>query len=408
MMATSTENSLPLAIHGGQPVRKKPMPARRALGAHEKAMMDEVYYWYHRQGLDPGYQGHFEELYCQCIVEYMGGGFADAVATGTVSLFVVLSALNLPKGSDVLVSPITDPGTLSAIILLGLRPKLVDAKPFHYNTGFEQVIARIDAKTSCVLAVHAAGQAVSDIEQIVEYCRARNIRVLEDCSQAHGARIHGRLVGTFGDMAAFSTMYRKASITGPTGGFIYTKNENYYHQALAHADRGKPRWRNDFNDRDPAQFLFPALNLHASEIACAIGLASWERLPTTIKNRQNFITKLSQRLKNESEICHALPTLGSDSPFYLPIFVNLKRIRCSKNDFSRAVMAEGIGLNPDYRYLVEEWPWVQSYLADTFHCEQAKLARDHSFCLYLNEHYGEEELDDVLAALLKVEKHFIK
>ncbi len=403
-MKSATQSPSLLASLGGDPIRKAPMPARRALGPDERAMIEEAIAWYQARDLDPGYQGQFEALYCQEFVRFMGAGYADAVATGTAALFVALAALDLPKKADVLVSPITDPGTLSAIVLLGLRPKLLDTRPDSYNVGLEQVKSRLDGDTRCVLIVHAAGQA-AEIDQIVTYCHERGVKVLEDCSQAHGAKCKGQLVGTFGDIAAFSTMYRKASIMGPTGGVVYTRNETLYFKALAHADRGKPRWRADFDDRDPSQFLFPALNLHSNEIACAIGLASLKRLPKTIDNRLAYLLALSERMNRESQACFPAPCSSEDSPFFFPIFLNSDKVNCSTFEFAKAVRAEGIGLNPHYKYLVQEWPWLTPYLADTFFCKNAKGARDRSFCLYLNENYGKQEVDDTIAAILKVEKH---
>lgn len=397
-----------LAIHGGTPVRTTPMPVRKALDVQEYAAVESVFQYYQEQNQDPGYQGHFEDLYCNAITDFMGGGYADAVATGTASLYVALAALNLPKQSDVLVSPITDPGTLSAIILLGLRPKLIDAAPGSYNISFDEVQKRVDENTSCVLVVHAAGQGIADIAKIAQFCRDRRLKLLEDCSQAHGARVNGTLAGTFGDISAFSTMYRKASIMGPTGGFIYTQNQDYYHMALAHADRGKPRWIEGFNDRDPSQFLFPALNLHAGEIACAIGLASWSRLPETIKKRQEFLMALANQVNSQSKVCRGMAVDGSESPFYYPIFVNLDRIPVSKLEFAESLLKEGIPLNPHYRYVVEEWPWMKPYLADDFHCNNAINARDRSFCLYLNENYGESEVEHIVHAIQKVENYFTK
>lgn len=404
-MIEAVSCAIPLAIQGGKPVRTKLMPSRLALGQAELKKIEEVIAWYRDQGLDPGYQGHFEEIYCQKIAHSMGGGYVDAVATGTVSLYVALAALDLPKESEVLVSPITDPGTLSAIILLGLKPKLLDAKPESFNIGCEQVEERLDDKTSCALVVHVAGQAV-EMEPIVKLCHERGVKVLEDCSQAHGATINGSPVGTFGDIAAFSTMYRKASISGSTGGFIYTKSKDYYHQALAHADRGKPSWQEGFDDRDPSQLLFPALNLHANEIGCGIGIASWERLPATIKSRHVFITALANRLREESKVCRPYAITPGDSPFYFPIFVDESKITCSKTEFAQALIKEGIGLNPHYRYLVQDWPWLKPYLVDDFHCANAKNTIDQVFCLYLNEHYGEEELEDIMMAIIKVENYY--
>ena len=129
----------PLAIHGGEPVRKTPMPARLALGDAEAAMVNRVLEYYRQRQVDPGYQGVFEKRYTDLFVEMMGGGYADAVATGTASLYVALAALDLPKGSEVLVSPITDPGSLAAIVLNGLKPRLMDSMPGSYNVGPERV-----------------------------------------------------------------------------------------------------------------------------------------------------------------------------------------------------------------------------------------------------------------------------
>ena len=92
------------------------MPARFALGDGEVQMIQEAIAFYRAKKIDPGYQEHFEKLYTDGFVAMMGGGYADAVASGTAALYVSLAALDLPKGSEVLVSPITDPGTLSAIV----------------------------------------------------------------------------------------------------------------------------------------------------------------------------------------------------------------------------------------------------------------------------------------------------
>jgi len=84
-----------LAIHGGEPVRRERMPPRRALGDEEVRMIQEVISYYRENDVDPGYQGPFEKLYTDAFVAMMGGGYADAVATGTSSLFIALAALDL-------------------------------------------------------------------------------------------------------------------------------------------------------------------------------------------------------------------------------------------------------------------------------------------------------------------------
>jgi perosamine synthetase len=403
-MVEGTRNET-LAIFGGPPVRSEPMPRRGALGEDEWRMIQECVAYYREQQVDPGYQGPFEKLYTDAFVELMGGGYADAVATGTAALYVGLAALELPKGSEVLVSPITDPGTLSAIILNGLKPRLCDSKRDSYLIGVEQVLERIGPNVSAVVVVHAAGQA-AEVDKIVPAMRARGIKVLEDCSQAHGARIVGRPVGTFGDIAAFSTMYRKAHMTGASGGVVYSRDLELYRRALAHADRGKPRWREDFSDRDPSGYLFPALNFHTDEISCAVGVASLGRLDKTIMRRLSYVSDVVAGLAESAEICRPYAHNPTDSPFFYPVIVDTTRISCSKVEFAQAVLKEGIDLNPHYCYVVDEWPWVRPYLADGFRTETARSIRDCSFNLYLNENYGEREAQDTVEAILKVERHY--
>lgn len=405
MKKPKTSNRDTLAIHGGAPVRATPMPPRFALGPTEEKAIAEAIAYYRARGLDPGYQGHFEDLYCRAFADFHGGGHADAVASGTAALYVAVAALELPKGTEVIVSPITDPGTLSAVILNGLVPKLADSAPGGFNIDAERFRARVTADTRAVVVVHAFGQA-ADIEAIAAEAKRRDIRVVEDCSQSHGARQGGRPVGTFGDVAAFSTMYRKAHVTGACGGVVYTRNQEIFRRALAHADRGKPRWRDDFDDRDPNQFLMPALNLHSDEISCAIGIRSLARMPDTIERRRRYVAGVVDGLAKADCGCTAHRPSAEDSPFVLPAFVDSARVSCDAETFAGAVAAEGIGLNPHYQYLVADWPWLKPHLADGFDTANARLARDRSFNLYLNENYGAAEVRDTVAAIAKVARHF--
>jgi dTDP-4-amino-4,6-dideoxygalactose transaminase len=404
---TPASNTASLAVYGGEPVRKSPMPPRLALGEDERRMVIEVLDHYAERKVDPGYQGTFEKIYTDAFVDMMGGGYADAVATGTSALYVSVAALDLPKGSEVLVSPITDPGTLAAIVLNGLKPRLMDSKPDSYNVGPEQLAQRTSKNVSAAIIVHAAGYA-SEIDKIVEIAHAHGIKIIEDCSQSHFAKHKAKPVGTFGDIAAFSTMYRKAHMTGASGGLIYSRNLQVFRNALVHADRGKPRWQEDFDDRNPATYLAPALNHHTDEISCAIGLASLKRLPATIVSRLAFVSDFVARLYDASDVCRGYRFMPTSSPFYFPVIVDVDAISCSKIEFAEAVRAEGIDLNPHYRYVVCEWPYIQPHLADDFDTPNARSIRDRSFNLYLNENYREQESKDCVKAIVKVEKYFKK
>ena len=118
------------------------------------------------------------------------------------------------------------------------------------------------------------------------------------------------------------------------------------------------------------------------------------------------MTDVAAGLAENARVCRAYPLGPNDSPFFFPIVVDTAKIRCSKIEFAEAVRAEGIDLNPHYRFVVDEWPWVRPYLADDFKPENARSIRDRSFCLYLNENYGEAEASDTIEAIRKVERYF--
>jgi dTDP-4-amino-4,6-dideoxygalactose transaminase len=397
-----------LAIHGGSPLRTKKMPWRKAFGESElQALLSAIHHYWDREE-DPPYAGRFKADYCNAFAAYMGGGHANAVSSGTAAIYIGLAALQLPKGSEVIISPVTDSGSLTPIILQGHVPVLADSRPSSYNIGVQEFLDRVTPRTRAVLVVHAAGEPVQDMDELVREAHRRGIAVLEDCSQATGAEWRGQKVGTFGDIAAFSTMYRKNLAAGASSGLVFTRRHDLHCLALGHSDRGKPLWRTDLDFRNPGHASFPALNFNTCELSCAIGLASLKRLPQTIARRSWFVQRIVDELARRSKVCRGYSFHGGFSPFYFPIFVDGDRIRCSKNEFAEAVAAEGIGLGVEYGCLVCTWPWARPYMADAYVSRNALDTRDRVFHLYVNECYTETEVRDVVEAILKVESYFLK
>jgi dTDP-4-amino-4,6-dideoxygalactose transaminase len=391
-----------LAINGGSPVRMNSMPFRKAFGVdEEKALLNAVKYYKERLE-DPPYQGHFEKVFCEEFSKFIGGGYSKAVSSGTAACFVAIASLDLPKGSEIIISPVTDSGPLNAIIMLGFKPVLADSAPNSYNIGVNQFLDRITQNTSALFAVHTGGEPL-DISNITKEAHKRGIKVIEDCSQAPGAIHRENKVGSYGDVAAFSTMYRKTLTAGASGGIVYTKDKFTYNNILAHSDRGKQPWRTDINQSDPSLGLFPALNFNTDELSCSIGIASLNRLQDTIDKRVEFLQCFINRLDNESKFCKAYNFDKNFSPFYLPIFVNTINLSCSKIEFAKALSAEGIPNNNHYGCVISSWLYSKTYMKDQFIAKNAEFVRDNSFNLFINERYGDNEIDDIVNAIIKIE-----
>lgn len=396
-----------LAIDGGPKTRTAKMPNRLAFGDAEEAALQEAIRFYRDREIDPPYQGRFEQKLCDDFVTYLGGeGYADAVATGTGACYVALAALGLEPGSEVIMAPVCDSGPLNAILMQGFKAVVADAAPDSYNMGVEQFLDRVTPATRGIMAVHAAGEPL-EIDRLVEEAHRRGIKVLEDCSQAPGASWKGKKVGTFGDVAAFSTMYRKTLNSGGSGGLVYSKDLDIYRRGLAAADRGKPVWRTDLDLRNPGFAVFPALNWNTDELSSAIATASLTRLDEAVRQRCDFVRRLVELLPQRSRLCRPYAFHDGFSPFYFPIFVDVDRISVSKTRFAEAVAAEGIDLGAHYGCVVCDWEYAEGYL-DGFKTVNALSTRDRSFNLYVNEKYGEQEAEDVVAAICKVEAHYAK
>ncbi|WP_186498492.1 DegT/DnrJ/EryC1/StrS family aminotransferase [Synechococcus sp. A15-24] len=353
--------------------------------------MFNCFLYYRRIGLDPGYDDFFENQYTSAFASYMGGGYSDAVSSGCSSIYIALKSLSLPSGSLVATSPVTDASVIGCLVSLGLVPYLLDSDYQSYNTGIRQLKDRYIPAIKALVLTHAGGVPCKDTVQISEFCKSKNIVLIEDCSQAIGAipQESNLRVGKFGRFGCFSTMYRKNLAAGGSSGLLYCTDYKDYQIAKQHADRGKRWWDKTSVDlRDPGFADFPGLNFNSDEIRCSIGLANLSRLPSTISKRKKFLSdliffldKYSVKLFFPSEFHSGI------SPFYFPIFIDTSLTSTPVLSISHALKDDGLGIGVKYGCLVSTWKWASQYMYDKFHAPNALAARDQCFHLYLNENY---------------------
>ena len=186
-----------LAIDGGPKTRTKAFPPRRLFGEEEKQAVVELFDEAIETGQAFGYNGPREKAYEEAFAEFLGGGYADGVNSGSSAVFVALGALDLEPCTEVIVPPITDMGGVMPVPMLNCVPIIADARPDSYNAGPDQVEAVLTERTSAIVVAHIAGEPV-DMDPILEIANAAGIPVVEDCAQAHGARYRGRCCGTIG------------------------------------------------------------------------------------------------------------------------------------------------------------------------------------------------------------------
>ncbi|ARU03651.1 erythromycin biosynthesis sensory transduction protein eryC1 [Comamonas serinivorans] len=135
---------------------------------------------------------------------YVGVAHAVGVANGTDAIELALRALGVQAGDTVATAANASLYAATAMAPLGAQPLFLDVDPASHTVPLAEVERAVAEGARAVVITHLYGRAAPDIEAIARLCAAQGVRLLEDCAQAHGARLHGRCVGSFGDAASFS------------------------------------------------------------------------------------------------------------------------------------------------------------------------------------------------------------
>lgn len=164
-----------------------------------------------------------EKLYS----EYIGTRYGIAVNTGTAALHLALVALKIGKGDEVIVPEFTMIACAWAVTYTGAKPVFVDCGP-DLLIDVKKIEKKITKKTKAIMVAHIYGR-VCDMDAVMELASRYNLRVIEDCCEAQGARWKNRVVGSF-DIGCFS-FYINKILPAQEGGFITTNDSNLYLRA---------------------------------------------------------------------------------------------------------------------------------------------------------------------------------
>lgn len=242
-----------------------------------------VNYWTGSEGRE------FEKEFAAC----SGCDYAIALANGTVALELALYALGIGRGDEVIVTPRTFIASSSCCVMRGAIPVLADVDPLSQNITAETIRPHITSRTKAIICVHLAGWPC-DMDPIMELAREHDLKVIEDCAQAHGATYKGKPVGSLADMAAFSFCQDKIMTTGGEGGMLTTNDEALWRKAWEFKDHGKS-YDAVYNRQHAPGFRWLhesfGTNWRLTEMQSAIGRVQLKKLSewTRIRNRNAAI-----------------------------------------------------------------------------------------------------------------------
>ena len=346
----------------------------------------------------------FEKEYA----DYVGVKYAVALANGSVALELALKALGIGVGDEVIVTCYTFIASASAIVMCGATPVMADIDPDSLNISADTVSSVISPRTRAIITVHLAGMPC-DMDPLLNLAKEYDLKVIEDCAQAHGAIYKGRSVGSLGDVAAFSFCQDKIMTTGGEGGMLTTNDKVIWEKAWAYKDHGKS-YDSVYHKKHPPGFRWQhdsfGTNWRMTEMQAAIGRVQLRKMPEWTAIRQRNAAILTEGFAK----IPALRVLGVPAEFghaYYKYyaFVRSEKLRegWGRDRVMNAITAEGIPcFSGSCSEIYLEKAFVKAGIGPGKRLPVARESGETSLMFWVHPTLGVDEMRDTCRVVEKV------
>lgn len=288
----------------------------------------------------------FEKAFC----ELTGRRYAVAVSSGSAALHLSFLALGISEGDEVVVPDYTCVALLHAIESVGAQPVITDIDLKDFNVSVSEVKKKIRRRTKAILVPHAFGLP-AQVDKLLEL----GIPLIEDATQALGAQVRGKPVGSFGIVSLFS-FYATKMITTGEGGMVLTDFPRL-------ADR-----LHDLRDYDKKETYRFRTNSKMTDLEAAMGLAQIKKLPQFLKRRRQLAANYTEAFGSSGVI---LPCEEEDRTHVFYRYV--VRIQRKKREFIKHLISHGIEIKgpifkPLHQYLGladSDFPFTQQAMKES-------------------------------------------
>ena len=243
---------------------------------------------------------------------------ALTTANGTLSLEAAYSAIDFKEGEELITTPRSFIATASSAVVKGARVRFADVDIDSGNITSNSIEPLINKKTRAITVVHLAGWP-ADIKNIAALAKTYDLDLIEDCSQAHGAKFEGKFVGTFSDISTWSFCNDKIISTGGEGGMISSRNSKYFQKIWSYRDHGKDK--NLVENKSSVSsynWLHSNLgsNIRMTELQSAIGRLQLTKLEGWIEKRKYNAQIFKSYLSEINSVRVPLPNKNIKSAWY--------------------------------------------------------------------------------------------
>ncbi|MBI5870572.1 MAG: DegT/DnrJ/EryC1/StrS aminotransferase family protein [Actinobacteria bacterium] len=276
--------------------------------------------------------------------KYIGTPSALAVSSATEAMQVGLAAMGIGPGSEVITTPMTFCSTVHVIEQAGARPVLADVEPGTLNIDPAAIEKSVSKNTRAIMPVHLYGNPC-DMKAIMEIARASDLLILEDAAHALPAAIHSQMIGTIGDLTAFS-FYATKNITTAEGGML-TGDPELVEQARIWSLHGMSRdayKRNSAEGSWRYEVVLPGFKCNMTDIQAAIGLHQLARLDGFQEQRRQIVKIYTDAFTSMPELQLPQVTPEAEPAWHIyAIRLNLEMLSLDRDRFIIGMKERNIG-----------------------------------------------------------------
>lgn len=351
--------------------------SKPSFGEAEKAAVAEV--------LDSGMvaQGPKVLEFEKGFAEFVDSNHAVASSSGTTAIHLALLALGIKPGDEVITTPFTFIATATPILFCGAKPVFVDIDPKTFNIDPLKVEAAISEKTKAIIAVHLYGQPAA-MDHINEIAEARELAVIEDACQAHGAIYRGKKVGTLGDCGCFS-FYPTKNMSSGEGGMVTTNDSELAERLTLLRNHGQSK-RYDYH--------MVGYNFRMTDIAAAIGIVQLSNLEKATETRIHNAQRLTEGLEGIVEVPYVAPEVRH-------VFHQYTIKQNSRDGLKEALEKAGIGSGIYYPRPLHQFPVFQEFIPDGFSTPVAEQVAQEVLSLPVHPKVTDESVDKIVGEIKK-------
>lgn len=336
------------------------------------------------------------------LADYVGVDHAVLTNSGSSAGLLALSALELPRGSEVIISAVTFPTIFNIILQCGLVPVVVDAKIGTYNFDVKEVEKAITPNTRVIIAVHAVGNPV-DMPALMDMVNnlGQKIYVIEDNCDGLGGEINGRKVGSFGDIS-ITSLHAAHIVSMGVGGVVFTNDSSLAKKVKVYRDWGRQadttlqgKYDSLPKDYDP-RFIYEKIgyNLQVLELQAAMGRVQLRKIEQVKQARKKNFDYLTKELSKFPELVMPTVVEGADVCWFaLPLTVMGDRGRLVSH-----LEDKGIETRSMFSGNILKHPAYEDIEAIDAGIDEANFILEHSFWISVHPRLTQEDLEYIVTA----------